>query len=394
VSRTRFARVNRLSVAARIFCFGSVGLGATIAYGQSPANPPVSSTPPVQSERSTDEPTPIASTRSSGSTNSGSIPAPKVLRASARLEGTPSPGLRVTLDGSASSGGRMWYRWLQTQGPKVSIEDATRPEANFTVPADASLLGFVLVVGNATGVDAVSLLVEVDDPDREADSQTLKADAGDDQSSKVGRRVVLNGVRSEPKGNIRYRWIQTSGPKVALRTGEGPTASFIPASSGTYQFALIVATGGGLLSEASTVTVNVGGTVRASVDGPSMAIDELARVSLASIEGGSKYADDLSKAFDLAADGMNSYRTFAEAIAEMTRRLDAVVPRDKERRAVWIERMFSPLMAKMVAGMKEDGLDLSQPEAQSKPLTKTQRTRLAEQFRYTAAGIRASRTMR
>ncbi len=48
----------------------------------------------------------------------------------------------------------MWFRWLQTQGPKVVIEGPTSPEARFTVPADASMLGFVLVVGNASGVDA------------------------------------------------------------------------------------------------------------------------------------------------------------------------------------------------------------------------------------------------
>ena len=378
MSRSRFAMVRITSWLAPICCLGSMTMA------QSPARP----------ERSTAEPTPIASTRSNSSISTGSIPSPNIVRASAKLEGTPSPGLRVTLDGSASSGGRMWYRWLQTQGPSVVIQDSSRPEASFIVPPDSSLLGFVLVVGNATGVDARSLVVEVEDPERGSDNQPLKADAGDDQTAKAGRRVLLNGVRSEPKGKIRFRWIQTAGPKVAIKANDGPTASFVPVSSGTYQFALVVATASGDLSEASMVTVNVGGSVRASVDGPSMAIDELARVSLGSIEGGTRYAEDLSRAFDGVADGINSYRSFAEAITEMTRRLDAVVPRDKERRSVWIEQMFSPLMAKLVSGMKEDGFDLTQPEAQAKPLTRSQKTRLAEQFRYTAAGLRATKTLR
>ena len=384
VSRSRSAIARSVSGFASIVALGAVVGSPSDAVAQAPAG----------LERSTDEPTPIASTRPSGSIATASTPSAGALRASAQFEGTPSPGLQVTLDGSASSGGRMWYRWLQAQGPRVTIEDSTKPEARFTVPADATQLGFVLVVGNASGVDAKALTIEVEDPERDADGSALKADAGDDQSAKVGRRVVLNGVRSEPKGKIRYRWVQAGGPKVGLKANDGPTASFVPNSPGTYQFALVVATTGGVISEPSTVAVSVGSTARASTEAPSMPIDELARVSLSTIEGGARYADDLSKAFDLVADGIDSQRTFTDAINETTRRLDAVVPRERERRSVWIEQLFSPLMAKVVAVMKADGLDLSQPSAQSKPLTKGQRARLADQFRYTAAGLRASKTMR
>jgi hypothetical protein len=344
--------------------------------------------------RSTDEPTPIASTRSNETVNSRLPASANTVRASARLDGTPSPGLRMTLDGAGSSGGRIWYRWLQTQGPKVVIDDPTMPEAHFTVPADASTLGFVLVIGNASGVDARALTIEVEDPERDATELGLKADAGDNQSSKVGRKVILNGVRSEPRGKIRYRWVQAGGPKVALKSGDGPSASFVPPSPGTYQFALVVSTTAGVMSEPSTVTVTVGGTVRASADAPSMAIDELARVSLSSIEGGPRYADELSRTFDAVADGIGTFRNFAEAIAETTKRLDAVVPRDKERRAIWIEQLFTPLMAKVVAGLKDDGLDITQPGGQVKVMTRDQKDRLAEQFRYAAAGLRASKTLR
>jgi hypothetical protein len=341
-------------------------------------------------DRSADQPTPIASARPDNSSSPGSIVVPAAIKAAIRVEGTASPGLQVTLNGSATTGGRVWYRWLQTQGSPVEIEGSNQPQARFTVPTDASSLGFVLVVGNASGVDARAVTVDVED----ADGQGFKADAGDDQAARVGRRVVLNGIRSEPRGKLRYRWIQSGGPKVVLKANDGSSTSFVPSVPGTYQFTLIVATNSGELSEPSTVTVNVGGTIRASADAPPMAIDELARVSLASIEGGSKYADDLSKAFDTVADGIDSFKTFAEAINETTRRLDAVVPRDKERRSVWIDHLFAPLWAKIVAGMKTEGVDLAQPEAQAKPLTKDQRARLAEQFRYTAAGLRATRTLR
>jgi hypothetical protein len=383
-SRSNAAVAPSLLAITSVVLLGAIGLAPTTVLAQAPA----------RSERSSEEPTPIASNRASETTGGNLASSAGVVRAVAKFEGTASLGLRVTLDGSGSSGGRMWYRWLQTQGPKVTIEDSTSPEARFTVPADASMLGFVLVVGNASGVDAKAVTIEVEDPERDGVDQSLKADAGDDQSARVGRKVVLNGIRSEPRGKIRYRWVQAGGPKVALKTADGPTASFVPATTGTYQFALVVATNDGVMSEAATVSVTVGGTARASDDAPSMAIDELARVSLSSIEGGPRYADDLSKAFDTVADGINTFRSFSEAITETTRRLDAVVPRDKERRAVWIEHLFSPLMARFVAGMKADGLDLAQPGAQTKVLTRDQKARLAEQFRYAAAGLRASKTMR
>ena len=377
--RTRTAPRGRFGLAVLALAVGF----SLPARGQAPGG----------GDRPSDVPTPIASTRTSGTIAARAPVAPNLVRASARLVGTASPGLRMTLDGTSSTGGRVWYRWLQTDGPKVAIDDPAAVEAHFIVPAEASMLGFVLVIGNASGVDARAVSAEVSDPEREAVELALKADAGDPQSTRVGRKVVLNGVRSEPRGKIRYRWVQAGGPKVALKSGDGPTATFLPTTPGTYQFALIVATANGVMSEPSRVEVTVGGTARAG-DSPTMAIDELARVSLSSIEGGPKYADELSKAFDAVADGINSVRTFAEALAETTRRLDAVVPRDKERRAVWIEQLFSPLMAKLVAGMKDDGLDLAQPGAQFKALTREQKVRLADQFRYAAAGLRTSKTIR
>ena len=208
--------------AAAVALLGLIAFPPSIAVAQAPGQP----------ERSSDEATPIASNRSSETAGGNLTSSAGIVRAVPKVEGTPSPGLRVTLDGSGSSGGRMWYRWLQSQGPKVAIEGATSPEARFTVPADASMLGFVLVVGNASGVDAKAVTIEVDDPERDGVEQSLKADAGDAQSAKVGRKVVLNGVRSEPRGKIRHRWVQIGGPKVALKSADGPTATFVPASSG------------------------------------------------------------------------------------------------------------------------------------------------------------------
>ncbi len=397
---SRFWSVNARGVLLGLAIAGSP---ADPARGQapapSPAPAPAPAPAPINVGRGPEEVATVGQNARGGRPSPDGLAAPGVLRASARFEGMPSPGLRVTLDGSASSGGRTWYRWLQTQGPKATIDDPTKAEAHFIVPTEAKILGFVLVVGDRTGVDARSVLIEVEDPERESDDAALKADAGDDQAARVGRLVVLNGVRSEPKGRLKFRWIQAGGPKVALKATDGPTCSFVPAAPGLYQFALVVATAGGALSEASTVGVTVTGTARAAAsagaaESQAMAIDELARSSLASIEGGPRYADDLSRVFDTVADRMDTFKTYLDAAGEMTRRLDSVVPRDKDRRAVWVEQLFTPLMAKVAAGMKSEGVDLTQPEAQGKPLTKGQRARLAEQFRYTAAGLRSTRTLR
>ncbi len=339
----------------------------------------------------------VASTSRGGRPSPGGILPPASLRASVRVEGIPSPGLRVKLDGSGSSGSSLWYRWLQTEGPKVALEGPNGPEAEFTVPMEADKLAFVLVVGDATGVDVRSVTVDIDDPERESNSLALKADAGDDQAAKVGRRVVLNGVRSEPNGRIKFRWIQTAGPKVALKASDAVTCSFTPLVPGPYQFALVVASTGGMLSEADQVTINVTGSARSAgepIDTTGMAIDELAKVSLATIDGGPRYSDELARAFDGVADRIGAYKSYSDAIAEMTRRLDAVVPRDKERRAVWVERLFTPIMAKIVVGMRLEGLDITQPEGQTKELSRSERAKLAEQFRYTAAGFRSSRVVR
>ncbi len=318
-------------------------------------------------------------------------------KAAIRVEGAASPGLRIKLDGSASSGGKVWYRWLQTDGSRVVLEGRNGSVAQFTVPMDGTRLGFVLVVGDATGVDVKSVQLDVEDPSRTSDEQNLKGDAGDDQAAKVGRRVALNGTRSEPKGRLGFRWIQTAGPKVPLRGGDGVAASFVPLVPGTYQFALIVASQSGTIAEPDPVTVQVSGSARASADpgdASGQAIDELARNLLVGIDGGTRYSEDLAKVFDGVADRIASYSSYSDAIGEMTRRLEPIIPRDKERRASWVEHLFSPLMARLAAGMRPEGLDLALPAEQIREMSKPERSKLAEQLRYTAAGFRATRAMR
>ena len=252
----------------------------------------------------------------------------------------------------------------------------------------------MLVVGDATGVDVKSVLIDVDDPDRDSIEAGLKADAGDDQSARVGRRVVLNGTRSEPKGRLKFRWLQTGGPRVVLKASDGVTSSFTPLAPGNYQFALMVASPAGTLAEPDIVSVQVTGTARASADPAdtsSLAMDELTRSLLTKIDGGSRSANDLARVFDGVADKIATYPSYSDTVSEMTRRLEPVVPRDKERRAAWVEHLLSPIMSRLSAAMRAEGLDLTDPTSQTREMSKAERAKLAEQLRYAAAGFRASR---
>ncbi len=88
-----------------------------------------------------------------------SVPAP---RAVARMVGTAAPGLRVTLDGSGSTGQPRWYRWVQVQGPPTPLDGEDLPAATLTVPSDSSSLAYLLLVGNSAGADVANLAMPVE----------------------------------------------------------------------------------------------------------------------------------------------------------------------------------------------------------------------------------------
>jgi hypothetical protein len=244
-------------------------------------------------------------------------------------------------------------------------------------------------------MDTARLTVPIEGRAAVPKDPTLRADAGDDQVGLVGRMVTLNAIRSEPRGKIGYRWIQLGGPFVKLKLEDGYTYSFIPPAPGIYRFALVVATGSEI-SEPSRVTVTVASNVATgpspSAETPGMEatepIDELARAALAALEGGPQAAEPLAEAFEGISERMDLYRSFSDVYSEMTRRLEAIVPQDPGHRAVWNERLFTPLSGRLVAALLAEGLDLRVPSGQSAPLSAGQRARLADLYRAMAEGFR------
>jgi hypothetical protein len=314
-------------------------------------------------------------------------------KALARYEGTPAPGATITLHSAGLAGDDCRFRWVQVGGAAVRLDHPTEPEARFTVPNTEDPLSFLLVVANARGIDSTGLSIPMKSPEESRDSQTLRADSGDDQLGLVGRQVTLNGFKSEPRGQIGYRWVQTGGPTVRLKLEDGYIYSFVPTVPGLYRFALVVGSGG-RISQPDEVCVTVGSGTRGVLSrgdaspAESLPTQEIARGALAALKLGADVAEPLARTFDDTADRMDLYETYADAFAEMSRRLESILPSDASQRSRWIERLFQPLTARVIEVMRAEGLDLRTPEGPSIPLSAAQRASLADQFRLIAEGVR------
>ena len=290
------------------------------------------------------------------------------------------PGSRSGTDGSRFKG-----------RPHYSSAD-DQPAATLTVPAQASSLAYLLVVGNGAGADVANLTVAVESKGQGAAGGLLRADAGDDQIGQVGRQVTLNGLRSAPRGRLGYRWIQTAGPKVSLKIEDGHVFTFVPPASGLYQFALVVASGSEI-SEPDLVSVAVGVPLPPPADEPAAApvsLKELARAALSAIDGGPSAASDLADAFEEVATRADLYSSYSELMVELTRRLEEIVPAEASRRSAWLAHVFAPLTVRLIDHMRSEGLDLSRADGQAAALTRPQRKVLARQFQVIADGFRSA----
>lgn len=320
-------------------------------------------------------------------------------KAVVKVSGTAAPGLRLTLDGAASVGEDLRFRWIQTQGKAVPIDDPDRSIAHFVVPANSGPLAFLLVVSGSHGSDTAQVMVPAQ-PSAAISQTTLPvADAGDDQIALIGRQVTLNGSRSEPRGQIGYRWVQTGGAAVRFKIEDGYVYSFVPTLPGVFRFALVVAAGS-QISAADEVVVTVGAAARRIGSGDAgtsagtpaetmVPTQEVARSSLASVQGGSEAAESLAKIFEDVAGRMDLYWTYADAFSEMSRRMESVLPETPAQRQNWMERLFHPLTGRLIEIMRGEGLDLRGPDGQNSPLTAAQKATLAEHFRLIAEGFRS-----
>ncbi len=150
----------------------------------------------------------------------------------------------ILLDGTASSDpdgapSPLSFAWTQIEGPPVTLAGADEGVASFT-PTALGTYTFRLVVsdGEAEDDDTVSVTIV---------NQAPTADAGPDQTGRVGTAVVLDGGGSiDPDGQpspLAFAWTQSDGPPVTLAGADTARPSFTPAALGTYTFRLVVSDG-------------------------------------------------------------------------------------------------------------------------------------------------------
>jgi hypothetical protein len=143
---------------------------------------------------------------------------------------------QVELDGGQSTdedGQIVSYKWEQTGGPEINLEQSNEQTASFDVPesaADSKLTFKLTVVDDKGASDSDDVSVQV----KTVENQPPKADAGGDKNAEVNTEVKLDGGQSSDEdGEIAsYKWEQSDGPKVDLKNADEQTASFdVPESA-------------------------------------------------------------------------------------------------------------------------------------------------------------------
>jgi hypothetical protein len=222
------------------------------------------------------------------------------------------------------------------------------------------------------------------------------ADAGDDQIGLSGRTITLSGARSTPSNRIKsYRWIQIAGPKVMDSSQEKQFFSFTPAAPGVYRFLLLVAADD-VVSEPDEVVAMVGELPDSRGVPPShgsMITFGRSMLGDAGIQG-RMLSEQVADVFKAISDRVSLYPSFDYLTSELSRNLDAIIPRDPQSRLVWAQGIFIPLSRTLELELLAVGLDLRWPEAHQRTLTEKQKERLQRVFLTFAQEFRSGSSAR
>jgi hypothetical protein len=207
--------------------------------------------------------------------------------ADAGVDRSVDPDDVVTLDASGSSdpdGRPLSYRWIQTEGPVVTLADPNAAKPTFTAPRleHAVAYKFDVVVSDdfTCRVDSVVVTVNADTTD-----DPPIARAGDDQTVVEGVRVRLDGTgSSDPEGQtLTYAWTQVSGPAVTLSDPTAARPEFTaPELSGAadIQFKLTVSDGVHQTTDVVTIRVDADDDAPVASAGQDQSVVEGDRVRL------------------------------------------------------------------------------------------------------------------
>jgi hypothetical protein len=246
----------------------------------------------------------------------------------------------------------------------------------------------------------------------DSDRQPLRADAGDDVLSFVGRRATLNGGQSLPAGQVGVRWIQISGPMVKEAYLQGPNLVVIPPEAGVYQFLLVVAMGN-QISEPDHVTLtaveipaelkqkspvaneNTPNQPAKPTEEPAAQpvsneelMSRLAFQSIRNLPGSAEMAQPLAQLFSDVASKMSLYASYSEANEELSRRIGLLINDTRADSQAWTTHIFEPLTAALALWTQTSGLNLRDRKQWQQPLSQVQRDSIRDGLMAFARGLR------
>jgi hypothetical protein len=154
-------------------------------------------------------------------------------------------GTEVVLDGRGSADPNedpLSYSWAQVTGTLLPLQGANSESASF-VPDEPGVYVFELVAFDGQSFSpADEVQVVVNTPINHVPT----ADAGEDQTAKVGDTVTLDGSgSSDPDGDpLMYAWSLVEGPETVVLEGASTVEPrFEAPGTGRYRFQLIVKDG-------------------------------------------------------------------------------------------------------------------------------------------------------
>jgi hypothetical protein len=205
--------------------------------------------------------------------------------ANAGSDQTVDEGTTVSLDASGSSdsdGDSLSYSWTQTDGPSVTLSDATSAMPTFTAPEvdSETTLTFEVEVTDDTGAtDTDTVTVTVTDADADGVATKGATDVAIDTSTVTNAKANLTGNltlgdRSEAKTYVRF-WVQGQPETTYWYDGENMTQSgefsieTVLSPSTTYMWqALAESNGDWKVGETKTFTTPTGQFFGATTNEP------------------------------------------------------------------------------------------------------------------------------
>ncbi len=352
--------------------------------------------------------------RAGGDSQETSIPEIEVLDTEIHTAEPTVAGARLLLEVGRGAPEGTRFRWIQTEGPRVDLEDPTKGSIEVTIPDGADRLEFLLVAAAPDAVRVVRVKVPISGEAARSSWGTrptgaAKADAGDDQIGLAGRRVTLNGSQSRPGDGKGARWLQTAGAPVLEPSQDGPYFSFVPPRPGSYKFLLMVAADGEV-SEPDEVTVEVGtpptspgpvAAAAAATPTPTQAAQAVASpptpptparivaAALPRLADGGRLGASIADVMEAVSQRTSLYESFAALQGELLKRLEVVVPADPVARSAWNDAVFSPLTLMTAQKLLAAGLDVRRREDLDRPLSPAQQELLGEHFQELARAFRA-----